>query len=471
MKHLMHHLEKRKMTQLKRVPFLPICVIALCLVCTAHSAEKPNIILILADDLGYGELGCYDGPLKTPVMDQLAKDGIRCTDGYSAFPVCSPSRAALLTGRYPARIGPKYEDYFGKEETLDPVKHTTIGQLMKEAGYRTACFGKWNVSNGDRRPANDYGFDRWVGLHINHDYYTHKLAATGELDMYVDGKPYPDREGTWCDTVFADEAIKFIKTESEKPFFIYLPFQAPHAPFQDPDVPHFKPVDDWQNKPDEVRNLVEKMIERLDLEIGRVLNALDELGLSEDTLVILTSDNGGIKGGNIGRNLPLRGAKQGLEEGGIRVPLIFRWPGVLAKGTEFSEPIHAMDLTATIAAVGGASYRADQPFDGMNVLPALKGERELPSNRPFFFRRFKSGKGNYQQSAVRQGDWKYLRSYGGSEKYIEALYNLRSDIGETKDLTRSAPEKLNALRRLLEKWELEMSKTAAPLAPAPPKKK
>ena len=462
MKHLIHHLEKRKMTQLKRLPFVPICLIALCLVCAAHSAEKPNIILILADDLGYGELGCHDGPLKTPVMDQLAKDGIRCTDGYSAFPVCSPSRAALLTGRYPARIGPKYEDYFGKGETLDPVKHTTIGQLMKEAGYRTACFGKWNVSNGDRRPANDYGFDRWVGLHINHDYYTHKLEATGDLDMYVDGKPYPDREGTWCDTVFTDEAIKFIKTESEEPFFIYLPFQAPHAPFQDPDVPHFKPVDDWHNKPDGVRNLVEKMIERLDLEIGRVLNALDELGLSEDTLVILTSDNGGIKGGNIGRNHPHRGAKQGLEEGGIRVPLIFRWPGVLAKGTEFSEPIHAMDLTATIAAVGGASHRADQPFDGMNVLPALKGERELPSNRPFFFRRFKSAKGSYQQSAVRQGDWKYLRSYGGPEKYTEALYNLRSDIGETKDLARSAPEKLNALRRLLEKWELEMSKTAAP---------
>jgi arylsulfatase A-like enzyme len=319
------------------------------------------------------------------------------------------------------------------------------------------------VSNGDRRPANDYGFDRWVGLHINHDYYTHKLVATGELDMYEDGKPYPDREGAWCDTVFADEAIKFIKTESEEPFFIYLPFQAPHAPFQDPDVPHFKPVDDWQNKPVEVRSLVDKMIERLDLEIGRVLNALDELGLSEDTLVILTSDNGGHKGGNVGRNLPLRGAKQGLEEGGIRVPLIFRWPGVLAKGTEFSEPIHAMDLTATIAAVGGASHRTDQPFDGVNVLPALKGERELPSKRPFFFRRFRGRTGNYQQSAVRQGDWKYLRNYRGSEKYTEALYNLRSDIGETKDLTRSAPEKLNALRRLLEKWELEMSKTAAPL--------
>ena len=135
----------------------------------------------------------------------------------------------------------------------------------------------------------------------------------------------------------------------------------------------------------------------------------------------------------------------------------------MPKGSVFSGPIHAMDLTATIAAAGGASHRAGQPFDGMNVLPALKGERALPSDRPFFFRRFKGRKGHYQQSAVRQGDWKYLRSYRGSAKYTEALYNLVSDIGETKDLASSAPEKLNALRRLLEKWELEMSKTAAPL--------
>ena len=318
-------------------------------------------------------------------------------------------------GRYPARIGPRYEEYFGKGVSLDPVKHTTIGQLMKEAGYRTACFGKWNVSNGDRRPANDYGFDRWVGLHLNHNYYTHKLIANDQLDMFKDGKPYPDREGVWCDTVFADEAIRFIKTESEEPFFLYLPFQAPHSPFQDPDVPHSEPlVDNWQQRPDEVRPLLDKMIERLDLEIGRLLKALDESGLAEETLVIMTGDNGGHKGGNVGRNAPLRGAKQGLEEGGIRVPLMFRWPGVLDQGVEFSDPVHAMDLTATIAAVGGASQRANQPFDGINVLPALQGNAELPANRPFFFRRFRARSRSYQQSAVRQGEWKLLRTYKGA---------------------------------------------------------
>ena len=249
---------------------------------------KPNVILILADDLGYGELGCYGSEdVKTPNMDRLAKEGVRCTDGYSAFPVCSPSRAAILTGRYPARFGPTYEDYYGGgSPELDPVKHPTIGKFMQEAGYRTACFGKWNVSNLNRRRANDFGFDRWVGLHLNHDFYTHKLVRTGELDMYEDGKPYSKKQGTWCDTVFADEAISFIEAEHEKPFFIFLPFQAPHTPIQDPDIPMDKPQD-------KNRTTLIKMIERLDHEIGRVMKVLEQKKLAENTLVIVTSDNGG----------------------------------------------------------------------------------------------------------------------------------------------------------------------------------
>jgi len=432
---------------------------------TAYAAaSQPNVILILADDLGYGELGCYGGPVKTPVMDRLAEDGVRCTNGYAAFPVCSPSRAALMTGRYPARIGPTYEDYYGGGAPgLDPAKHVSIGSLMKEAGYRTACFGKWNVTTKHGPPPNEFGFDRWVGLYLNHDFYTHKLVRTGELDMYKDGEPYPDREGTWCDTVFADEAIKFIEAESDKPFFLYLPFQAPHSPYQDPDKPFDPPQE--KNRPTLI-----KMIERLDLEIGRVLKALDDQRIADNTLVIMTSDNGGAQ--DVGRNLPLRGAKQLLQEGGIRVPLIFRWPGVLPEGKEFSTPITAMDLTATVAAAGGAKPRSDAPFDGVDLLGALTGKAVLKVDRPLFFRRrvvnLRRNQNFIRQSAVRQGDWKYLRSYkylgGGkfSGQYKEAIYNLKDDIAEDNNLAETNPEKLKALCNLLEQWEAEMAKTAKP---------
>jgi N-acetylgalactosamine-6-sulfatase len=235
-----------------------------------------------------------------------------------------------------------------------------------------------------------------VGLHLNHDFYTHKLLRGGELDMYVDGKPYPDRHGTWCDTVFADEAIQFIETKSEQPFFVFLPFQAPHSPYQDPNVPMDPPGE-------KNRETLIKMIERLDLEIGRVLKALEDQGLAENTLVILTSDNGGAQ--VIGRNLPLGGAKQMLQEGGIRVPYILRWPGVLPAGKVFTEPVTAMDLTATVAAAGGATPRADTPFDGVDLLPALTGKEPLDAERPIFFRRRSivawKGLNSIRQSAVR----------------------------------------------------------------------
>lgn len=455
-----------------------ITLAAALLVCThpakaeaAPPTQKPNVILILADDLGYGELGAYGGPVKTPHMDRLAVEGVRCTDGYAGFPVCSPSRAALLTGRYPQRFGPTYEDYFGHGALeLDPVEHVTIGQLMKEAGYRTACFGKWNVSNAKRTPANAFGFDTWVGLHLNHDFYTHKLVANGEHDLFKDGEPF-DREGVWSDTIFADEAIRFIQEKSDpstgvgqaKPFFIYLPFQAPHDPIQDPDTPNAGRLDptDPANRP-----ILVKMIERLDTEIGRVLAALDEEDLADNTLVILTSDNGGTK--SMGRNLPLRGAKQQLLEGGIRVPLILRWPQVLPAGKTFHQPVTAMDLTATIAASGGAQARPGKAFDGVDLLSVLNGEAELPAARPLFFRRRHivawKGINAIQQSAVRQGDWKLLRSYRpiGSDRFHSALYHLKDDVGETRNLYARHPGKAKHLETLLEAWEAETAKTAIP---------
>ena len=329
---------------------------------------------------------------------------------------------------------------------------------MKDAGYRTGCFGKWNVSNLNRRPANDFGFDRWVGLHLNHDFYTHKVVRTGELDMYENGKKLK-REGIWSDTIFANEAISFIKAESKKPFFIYLPFQAPHTPIQDPDVPMDKPQE-------KNRQTLIKMIERLDHEIGRVLQTLNDEKLADNTLVILTSDNGGEQ--KVSRNLPLNGAKQMLFEGGIRVPYIISWPSVLPAGISYTTHVNAYDITATIAAVGGVKAPKDKAFDGFDLVPVLIGKDNLSYDRPQFFRRrnvrVRDNQNQIRQSAVRQGDWKYLRSYKplGSDKYQSSLFNLKDDLGETKNLATENPAKVEALSLLLDQWEQEMAETADP---------
>ena len=451
----------QKLISLVRKLNMALVTLTLCVsAAVSVASEKPNVLLILADDLGYGDVGCYGCPdTKTPRMDTLARDGVRCTDGYAAFPVCSPSRAALLTGRYPARFGPTYEDYFGGGvPELDPVKHLTIGQMMKDAGYETACYGKWNVSNLNRRRANDFGFDHWVGLHLNHDYYTHKLVRTGEHDLYKDGQPF-DREGVWSDTIFADEAIHFIETKNEKPFFIYLAFQAPHSPYQDPD----KAMDPPGSK--ERKTLI-KMVERLDLEIGRVLDALDKESIADETLVILTSDNGGTQ--SVSRNLPLSGGKQMLLEGGVRVPLILRWPTVLPAGEESAVPISAMDLTATIAAAGGVSPPENKSFDGVDMVPVLLEDTQISQSRPLFFRRrditFRQNLNRIRQSAVRQGEWKYLRTYkkNDNEKYTATLFDLDNDIAEQNDISQANLERFQEMSELYENWEAEVAKTAVP---------
>ena len=451
----------RKRVRLVRKWSSALAALAICVPAAfSVASEKPNVLLILADDLGYGDVGCYGCPdTRTPHMDKLAHDGVRCTDGYAAFPVCSPSRAALLTGRYPARFGPTYEDYFGGGvPELDPVKHLTIGQMMKDAGYETACFGKWNVSNLNRRRANDFGFDHWVGLHLNHDYYTHKLLRTGEHDLYKDGQPF-DREGVWSDTIFADEAIHFIENKKKKPFFIYLAFQAPHSPYQDPDTAMAPPGG-------KERKTLIKMVERLDLEIGRVLSALDKENLAGNTLVILTSDNGGAQG--VSRNFPLSGAKQMLLEGGIRVPLILRWPNVLSAGKESAMPISAMDLTATIAAAGGVIPPEDKPFDGVDIVPVLLGETQVSQSRPLFFRRrnitFRQNLNSIRQSAVRQGKWKYLRTYkkNDNKKYTATLIDLGKDVAERNDVSAANPGRFQEMSEVYEGWEAEVAKTAVP---------
>lgn len=426
----------------------------------AKPTARPNIVFILTDDLGYGDLGSYgSSDTKTPVLDRLAREGARFTQGYSAFPVCSPSRACILTGRYMQRFGTTYEDYFGfGSPGLDPKTTPTLGSLLKKAGYATACFGKWNVNNQER-PAigpNQHGFDKFVGLHLNHNYFTHRLEANNELDFFEDGKPL-EREG-YTDDILTDEAVDFIKTKHDKPFFMYLAYQTPHTPIQSPSDPSGTPP---RKHSPESRPVVAEMIDHLDSLVGKVLDALKQSGQEKQTLVIFTSDNGGPSMG-LGNNGPLRGAKLELYEGGIRVPLMVRWPGVVPAGSEFKMPAIAMDLTATIAAAAGISAPKGHEFDGIDLKPFLTGKAKPLSRRTLYWRlRYVNNPKKQNQvraCAVRDGGLEYLRIHdyagedGFSEKYVEELYDLSADPGEKNNLALTRPADLPRLRRLFDAW-------------------
>lgn len=447
------------------MPRLLVPLLTLLFFLSASAASsRPNVLLIVADDLGYGDLSCYGAPdCKTPALDALAASGARFTDAYAAFPVCSPSRAALLAGRYPQRFGPTYEDYFGSGSPgLDPARHPTLGSLLKASGYATACFGKWNVNNYERETTGplQHGFDTWTGFHLNHNYFTH-LSKSGEEDFWINQKR-TKREGV-TDNILADETITWLQSRKgerqDKPFFIYLAFQAPHDPMMSPAGPPDQP--EFKSKPEQ-RPLNIELIQNLDRQTARILATLKETGFDQNTLIVFTSDNGGHKAG---RNLPLNGHKQELLEGGIRVPLIIAQPGLIAAGRVIKDPVIAMDLTATITAAAQVPADRASSFDGLDLLPLLTGKEATLPERPLFFRRrhvdARAGTTTVQAKAVRQGPWKLLIDTRRPGKEKVSLYNLETDLPETTDLSAKAPEVLHRLREKLTSWEAQVDTEAA----------
>ncbi len=425
--------------------------------------KRPNIILMVADDLGYGDLGCYDCPdIRTPNIDRLAREGVRFTDAYAAAPVCSPTRVALVTGRYQQRVGYYAEDYMGGgSPELSPDAHPTIGTYLKQAGYRTACYGKWNIGGAKNITPNEHGFDHWIGLHHNFNYFTHRSLANpeGPSELFEDGERV-EREGYITD-ILADCAVDFIRKHAgdAEPFFLYLPWQAPHAPMQAPDD---DPASSPQRSTDpENRPFYVKIVERLDYQVGRIMQALREAGADEQTLVVFTSDNGGHR---CSRNLPLKGGKQELDEGGIRVPLIVRYPGTIPARQITGQMAITLDLTATAVALAGAAVSQEHALDGIDLMPYVTGERRPDPNRTLCWRRLttdcRAWTAKLRTKAIREGDWKYV--YDGL-RGKEHLYNLRDDIGETRDLVGERPDLATRLRAKLGDWEKEVTPTSQPL--------
>ncbi len=431
----------------------------------------PNVLFIMADDLGWMDLACQGNKLvETPHLDRLAKQGMRFTDAYAAAPVCSPTRCAVLTGQAPARIGLTTHLpglFFPKDDRPQPAKltpqlnsdHVTIAERMKGAGYASAFLGKWHIAPGVARGgkvADDVspvgqGFDLNVGgTSYGGPPSFFSPYRNGELADGPDGEYLPDR--------LVDETIKFIKENKEKPWMTHLWFYTVHWPMQAPE-PLLKKYADRKG-PGLNDTRYGAMIEAMDLAIGRLLQALDEMKLAEDTLVIFTSDNGGFAGASDCR--PLRQSKGHLYEGGIRVPLIVRWPGKVKAGTTSSTPVISMDFYPTFLEVAGLKP-GKKPIDGESLIPILRQSGELDRKAIYFhYPNYAWHMDNRLAGAVRSADWKLIRNY--DDDSLE-LYDMSKDLSERNNLAATHPKITARLNRGLSQW---LKETNAPM-PRPPK--
>jgi len=424
----------------------------------AAGQSRPNVVFLLADDLGYADVGCYGAPdIRTPHLDRLAREGVRLTDFYANGPVCTPTRCGLMTGRYQQRIGGlEWAIPPGRKDLGLPASEKTIAQMLREAGYATALSGKWHLGyTGDRAP-NAHGFDRFFGLLSgNHDYFTHR-ENNGEPDLFLDTKPVVI-EG-YSTHLIKQHALEFLREMRPKPFFLYVAFNAPHWPNQGPDDAAKEiTAKSWSLG---TRETYVKMVEAMDASIGEILAAVDQHGLATNTLVVFTSDNGGDK---FSLNKPLAKGKGNLWEGGIRVPCLARWPGRIPAGAVSKQVGITMDWSATILALAGAKPPKGRPLDGKDLLPVLTGARR-GFKRTLYWRRVGA---DFREThrAVRDGNWKFIDEPNGRQY----LYNLATDIGEQINLAESEKVKSARMRRLLDGWERQMDPPLYRVSPKPEK--
>ena len=427
-----------------------LLVVPLLLCAVAASAQtRPNVVLIVMDDVGYGDYGSFGATdVRTPSVDRLAKEGVRFTDFYAA-PSCSPTRAALISGRYQQRFG--LEVPLGASPAGGrglPANGRTLPQLLKNSGYATALVGKWHLGYTPQFHPNTHGFDYFFGfLSGLIDYYQHTDQA-GNHDLYENREPvHVDGYST---DVLTDRAIQFIEKNRAQPFFIDVSYNAAHWPFQVPDKPSTAPRNGRFVQPQEENTSTRAdyvaILERADRGVGRILATLQKLGIERNTLVIFTNDNGGEW---LSRNAPLFHRKETLWEGGIRVPLIMRWPEQLGAGRTERTPGITMDLTATILAAAGATLPSDTRPDGVNLLPIVQGKAAAPDRALFW--RVATATPVRNQRAVRQGDWKVLVEAG---KVF--LFNVREDPGERNDLASERTDIVRKLFPLIAAWEKDV---------------
>ncbi len=431
----------RYLIPLVALSVLGVAILRIVPVWEQPRSKGPNVLLIVADDLGYADLGCFGcKDIRTPNLDRLAGEGVRLTDFY-ASPVCSPTRASLITGRYPQRAGFEWVIRYTEKDRGLAVTDTSLPRLLKKQGYVTGLFGKWHLGYKPEFSPNAHGFDEFFGfLAADLDYYAHK-DANGDPGLYENTR-LVEEKGYLTDLI-TERSIAFLEKNAQGPFFLEVAYNAPHWPFQTPDTPDDKRSKKTYGPETGPRADYVRMVERLDQGVGKLLDALDAAGRKEDTLVVFFSDNGGER---LSDNGPLFHMKYTLWEGGIRVPCLARWPGVLPENTVSAQPVIVMDWTASILTAAGVTPPVGQPLDGQDVLPVL-ARTEAPRERTFFWRLPRPNE-QFGQKAVRRGKWKYVL-----DREVELLFDLEKDIGERHNLAFTHPEVVKELRKALAEWE------------------
>ena len=452
------------------------CVSAICVsllgVAQVEAApkQKANVVLILIDDLGWNDVGCYGSDYyRTPNIDRLASEGMRFTDGYAACNVCSPSRAAILTGKYPARLlltqwlpsgrwnARTNRLREGRYVSNLPLEEVTIAEALRESGYRTAFMGKWHLGTETYYYPEHQGFDINIA---GRDYGapgSYFFPFKGKWKIPTTGQtlrkdtPVPGKEGDYLVDRLAEEAEAFIRNSAATPFFLMLSHYAVHAPLQGKPAKtaRYEKVSETsrQGKP-----AYAAMVESVDDSVGRVMTTLRELNLDERTLVIFTSDNGGFAKAT--SNAPLRANKGSNYEGGLRVPFIISWPGRTTPGSVSTEPVIGMDLYPTILSTVGLSLRPHQHIDGESLVPVLSGSGPLKRDAIYWhYPHYNQHPSSFPSGVIRTGEWKLIEDF---ETGRRSLFNLAADIGETKDLSSSEPKMVAELHAKLKQWRDEV---------------
>ena len=412
----------------------------------SSTAAQPNIVIFYADDLGWGELGCqgFAKDIPTPHIDSLAKNGLRFTNGYVAATYCSPSRAGLMTGRYPTRFGHEFNTVANTVGLRSD--QTTIATRLKTLGYATIAVGKWHLGNQPENRPTKRGFDEFYGT-LNNTPFFH---PTNFIDSRISNDVREVTDDTFYTTdAYADRSLDWLEKNKNKPWFLYLPFNAQHAPLQAPK----KYLERFPKITDEKRQLFAAMLASMDDAIGRVMGKIRALGQEENTLVFFISDNGGPTASTTSGNGPLRGFKMTTFEGGPRVPFIAQWKGKIPAGKTYDLPVLNLDVLPTAIIAAGGKTDPSWQLDGVDLMPYLTGKQTSRPHQTLYWR-------YGPQWAIRHGDLKLVVSKGGSGQ--PELYDLATDIGESKDLASAQPAKVKELQALWDKWSAEQAPASTP---------